>query len=198
MAKVKWRSREFNPTENMGSTHSFYAEAVISSDLSNDDIADRIQARTGFKAYEVKAVIGAWGEVVLEELLESNRISIADTRGTKILSIYPKVSGSVTDEDILRETTAAHAADPSVPIRNKAEESDLTPDRLTWTLGSTMGVKFSKQFAMNKQAQKVKVTTVEAPVAGEVEGGETPTPETPDPGNGGGGGGNNNGGVDQN
>ena len=36
MAKVKWRAREFNPTANMeGRSHSFYAEAMINSDLSN-------------------------------------------------------------------------------------------------------------------------------------------------------------------
>ena len=53
MAKVKWRAREFTPTDNMeGRSHSFYAEAVINSDLTNDDLAQRIQARTGFKAYE--------------------------------------------------------------------------------------------------------------------------------------------------
>jgi hypothetical protein len=32
--------------------------------------------------------------------------------------------------DIERETTAAHTADPSVPGRTRAEESDLTTDRL--------------------------------------------------------------------
>jgi hypothetical protein len=43
MAKNKWRCREFNPTANMeGRSHSFYAEAVITTDLTNDDLADRI------------------------------------------------------------------------------------------------------------------------------------------------------------
>ena len=49
---------------------------------------------------------------------------------------------------------------------------------LTWTLGATMGVKFSKQFAISKQAQKVKTVL-------EDDGGDTPTPTptpTPDPG----------------
>jgi hypothetical protein len=31
----------------------------------------------------------------------------------------------------------------------------LTADRLTWTLGASVGIKFSKQFAMSKQAQRV-------------------------------------------
>jgi hypothetical protein len=49
-----------------------------------------------------------------------------------MVSIYPKVNGSVSDADIERETTAAHTADPSVPVRTRAEESDLTTDRLNW------------------------------------------------------------------
>ena len=36
----------------------------------------------------------------------------------------------------------------------------LTPDLLSWTLGATVGIKYSKQFALNKQAQKVKITVV--------------------------------------
>jgi hypothetical protein len=53
-----------------------------------------------------------------------------------MVSIYPKVNGSVSDADIERETTAAHTADPSVPVRTRAEESDLTSDRLNWVLGA--------------------------------------------------------------
>ena len=46
-------------------------------------------------------------------------------------------------------------------IRTTALESDLTPDRLTWNLASTVGIKFSKEFALKKQAQKVKTTTAD-------------------------------------
>ena len=35
MAKNKWRCREYTPSGNMTGSHSFYAEAVINSDLSN-------------------------------------------------------------------------------------------------------------------------------------------------------------------
>lgn len=50
------------------------------------------------------------------------------------------MAGSVSDADILRETSAAHEADPKIPVRSVAEESDLTADRLSWTQGATMGV----------------------------------------------------------
>ena len=62
-----------------------------------------------------------------------------------------------------------------------ATEDMLTPDMLSWTLGATVGIKYSKQFALNKQAQKVKYVATDI-VAEE--------PETPS------GGGDNNGGGD--
>ena len=156
MAKTKWRAREFKPTSNMtGRSHSFYAEAVISNEIDNRELSAKIAARTGFKSYEVQAIVAAIADIVAEEVLESNRVSLSDDQGTKMLSIYPKVSGSVSDADILRDTTAAHAADSSVQVRSVAVENDLTPDRLTWTLGATVGINFSKQFALKKQAQKV-------------------------------------------
>ena len=181
MAKNKWRAREFKPTSNMqGRNHSFYGEAVIDSEIDNRDLAAKIAARTGFKSYEVQAVVAAVADIVMEEVMESNRITLSNEQGTKMVTIYPKVSGSVSDEQIKQETTAAHAQDPSVPIRTVAVESDLTPDRLTWTLGATIGIKFSKQFAMNKQAQKVKYVATDTAIPGDDEGGgDTPTPTPP-------------------
>ena len=71
-----------------------------------------------------------------------------------------------------------------------ATEEMLTPDLLSWTLGATVGIKYSKQFALNKQAQKVKYVATDI-VAEE--------PETPSGGGAGnGGGGDNNGGGGDN
>ena len=165
MAKTKWRAREFKPTSNMtGRSHSFYAEAVISNEIDNRELSAKIAARTGFKSYEVQAIVAAIADIVAEEVLESNRVSLSDDQGTKMLSIYPKVSGSVSDADILRDTTAAHAADSSVQVRSVAVENDLTPDRLTWTLGATVGINFSKQFALKKQAQKVSFVATDTAI----------------------------------
>ena len=66
-----------------------------------------------------------------------------------------------------------------------ATEDMLTPEMLSWTLGATVGIKYSKQFALNKQAQKVKYVPTDI-VAEE--------PETPSGGDDNGGGGNNGGG----
>ena len=182
MSKVKYRVREYNPTSAQQGSHSFFAEAVINNEITNSELADKIAARTGVKAYEVTTVIAAIADIVSEEVLESNRISLADHTGTKMVSIYPKVNGSVSDADIERETTAAHTADPSVPVRTRAEESDLTTDRLNWVLGATIGVKFSKQFALSKQAQKVKMVAT-----------DTAIPNDDDPAQGGNSGDNNGG-----
>ena len=191
MAKNKWRAREFKPTSNMaGRTHSFYAEAVIDNEIDNRELAAKIAARTGFKSYEVQAVVAAVADIVMEEVLESNRITLSDEQGNKMVSIYPKVSGSVNDEQVKSETTAAHAENPKVEIRTVAEESDLTPDRLTWTLGATIGIKFSKLFGMNKQAQKVKYVATDTAIAGDEE--ETGGSQTPEGGGTGSEGGSDN------
>ena len=140
----------------MRGSHGYYADAVIDGEVNNIELAKKIAARTGFKAYECQSIIAAIAEVVTEETRQSNRVSLSDENGTRFVTFYPRVRGSVTDLEVERETTRLHAEDPSVEIRTQAKESDLTPDRLTWTLASTVGIKFSKQFSMGKQMQKVR------------------------------------------
>ena len=188
MAKTKWRARHFVPKTGQQGSASWFAEAVIDQEINNVELAQRIAARTGFKSYECQAVIAAIADIVMEECCESNRVTLADEKGQKLVSIQPKVTGSVSNLDIERETTAQHAADPSVPVRTVAEESDLTADRLTWVLAATVGIKTSKQFAMAKTATKVKTTTQDV---------ETSDPAD-NPNQGGGNGGDNNGGGDDN
>ena len=196
MSKVKYRVREYIPkTENQGS-HSWFAEVVINNDVDNAELARKIAARTGFKSYECQAVVAAIADIVAEEVLESNRVSLANEQGTKLVSIYPKVSGSISDAEVVKNQE-------KYPGKTVAEESMLTPDLLTWTLGATVGIKYSQQFSLSKQAQKVK--TVSA-AEDDDEGGTTPGGTTPAPSgdnNGGGttGGGDNggdSGGVGQN
>ena len=57
--------------------------------------------RTGIKSYEAASVIHAIADIVAEETLEGSRISLANEDGTKLVSIYPKVSGN-RYADILR------------------------------------------------------------------------------------------------
>ena len=173
MSKVKYRVREFSPkSPNLGS-HSWFAEVVITNEVDNAELARKIAARTGFKSYECQAVIAAIADIVAEETLESNRVTLANEQGTKLVSIYPKVSGSISDADVQKNQE-------KYPGKTVAEESMLTADMLTWTLGATVGIKFSQQFALNKQAQKVKTVTSADDEGGDTPGGGDDTP-TPDP-----------------
>lgn len=150
MSKVKYRVREYTPTANQGGSHSFYAEAVVSTEITALELAKKIAARTGMKSYEASAAIYAIADIVAEEVLEGSSVSLSNEDGTKLVTIYPKVSGSISDADV--------QANPEKYKNAKvATEDMLTPDLLTWTLGATIGTKYSKQFALNKQAQKVKV-----------------------------------------
>ncbi len=149
MAKVKYRVREYQPNANMPGTPAFYAESVINPDLTATDLAKKIANRTGVKSYEAQAVIHAIADIVAEETLEGSRISLANEDGTKLVTIYPKVTGSISDAQVQADPDKYNGA-------NAATEEMLTPDMLTWSLGATIGQKFSRSFAMNKQAQKVK------------------------------------------
>ena len=175
MAKVKYRVRERIPSDNQIGSHSFFAEAVISTDITSVELAKKIAARTGIKSYEAQAAIHAIADIVAEETLEGSRISLENEDGTKLVTIYPRVSGSISDKDVQANPEKYDGA-------QVATEDMLTPDMLTWTLGSSVGTKYSKQFALNKQAQKVKYSATDV----------VAEPETPS------GGGDNNGGAGNN
>lgn len=180
MAKVKYRIREYSPTQNQGGSHSFYAEAVINTDITAVELAKKIAARTGMKSYEAQAAIHAIADIVAEETLEGSRVSLANEDGTKLVTIYPKVSGSISDKDVQDNPDKYNGA-------TVATEDMLTPDLLTWTLGATIGTKYSKNFALNKQAQKVKF--VASDVTADPTDGDDGEPNQGDNGNNNGGGG---------
>lgn len=154
MSKVKYRVREFTPSDKQSGTHSIFAEAVISTDITSTELAKKVAARTGMRSYEVAAAINAIADVIAEETLEGSRVSLSNENGTKFVSIYPKVSGSISDAEVVANPEKYNNA-------KKATEDMLTPDRLQWTLGATVGPKYVKQFVMNKVAQKVKVTATD-------------------------------------
>ena len=189
MSKVKYRVREYTPkTQNLG-PHSWFAEVVINNEIDNAELSAKIAARTGFKAYECQAIVAAIADIVAEEVKESNRISLANEQGVKMVSIYPKVNGSITDADVQANPAKYEGA-------TVATEAMLTPDLLKWTLGATIGIKFSQDFSIHKQAQKVKMVASDTVIPNDVSGGgETPNPDPdpnpnpdpdPDPDNGGG------------
>ena len=171
MAKVKYRVRERIPSDNQFGTHSFYAECVINVDITAVELARKIAARTGMKSYEAQAAIHAIADIVAEETLEGSRVSLANEDGTKLVTIYPRVTGSISDADVQANPDKYNGA-------TVATEEMLTPDMLQWSLGATVGTKYSKQFALNKQAQKVKFTATDVtadPTDGDDDEGGKPT-----------------------
>lgn len=150
MPKVKYCVTEFTPTANqIGMSHSFSAKVVINSDIDGDTLAERVAKRSGFKDYECKAIMAAFAEIIQEEALESNRVSLCNTKGEKVVSIYPRVQGGISDKDVQQNPDKYQG-------KQVAEESMLTADMLSWSLGATVGIKFSKKFAIEKQAAKVQ------------------------------------------
>ena len=171
MAHNKYRLRHFNPKANQSGVHSVYAEAVTDNEIDNAGLAKKIADRTGFKSYECKAIISAIAEVVLEETLENNRVVLASEDGNNLVSFYPKVSGSISDTHVAENPAKYNGA-------TVATEEMLTPDMLTWSLGAQVGTKYSKQFALQKQAEKVAYRPTD-----EEEAEPTAEPTTPTGGN---------------
>ena len=147
MANVKYRVREFTPTANQSGTHSFYAEAVVDNVIDNKALAKKIEARGISRAAEIKSILEEAANIILEECAENNRVQLESGEGV-LISIYPRCKGSVSDADVL-----AHPED--YDNATVAKEEHVTADKLQWSLGATVGVKFSKQFALNKTAQRV-------------------------------------------
>ena len=179
MAKVKYRLREFKPTQNQTGGHSFFAEAVVDNIITNKELGKKVEARTGLRAYEVQTALAAVAEIILEETAENNRVQIENADGTSLVSIYPSCSGSISDKEVQANPDKYNGA-------TVATEDMLTADRIKWALGASIGRKFSNQFALNKQAQKVDYSATQETA--------DPEPETPSGGGGNNGGGNNGGG----
>lgn len=179
MAKVKYRIREFKPTQNQTGGHSFFAEAVVDNIITNKELGKKVEARTGLRAYEVQTALAAVAEIILEETAENNRVQIENADGTSLVSIYPSCSGSISDKDVQTNPDKYNGA-------TVATEDMLTADKIKWALGSSIGRKFSNQFALNKQAMKVDYSATQETA--------DPEPETPSGGGENNGGGNNGGG----
>ena len=162
MATIKYRKREFVPGQNQqGMTHCWFAESVIVNELDTVEISKLIEARTGVRRYEAQSVLASFVELINEECSQSMRIKLTDEKGQKFVSIYPKVSGSISDKHVQSNPQKYEG-------RQKALEADLTTDMLTITLAATIGVNASRTFAENASIQKVSASV--ASVADEDEG----------------------------
>ena len=172
MAKNKYCVKEYTPKENMPGTHGYYAAAVIDNTITNSELAKKIHDIGSISSdFEIEAILKLAARVILSECKENNRVQL-DTGEGVLVTISPKCSGSISDSYVQQHQDL-------YPGKTVAEEDVLTADMLTWSLKAEVGAKYSKQFAQQKQAQKVKV----ANTANIVDADEEPSAE---PGNGGG------------
>ena len=178
MATVKYRKREFTPNQNQaGMTHSWFAESVIVNELDTVEISRLIEARTGVRRYEAQSVLASFVEIINEECAQSLRIKLTDEKGQKFVSIYPKVSGGISDAEVRANPEKYNGA-------TVATEAMLTSDMLSVTLAATVGVNASKKFAQSCRFEKATAQTTS--VADEDE------TASPNPSQGGGNGGGTN------
>lgn len=169
MSVVKYRVRERIPAQGQFGTHSFYAEAVVDNVIDNKSLAKKIEARGISRAAEIKSILEEAANIILEETAENNRVQLESGEGV-LISIYPRCKGSISDADV--------QADPETYNNAQvATEEMLTADKLSWTLGASVGIKFSKQFALNKKAQRVEFNanqTAAEPEGDANQGGSNP------------------------
>ena len=171
MANVKYRVKEFTPTANQSGSHSFYAEAVVDNVIDNKALAKKIEARGISRAAEIKSILEEAANIIIEECGENNRVQLESGDGV-LVSIYPRCKGSVSDAEVLANPEKYNGA-------QAAAEEHLTADKLQWTLGATIGVKFSKQFALNKTAQKVPFNESQTTAEPEENQGGGTNPQNP-------------------
>ena len=67
--------------------------------------------------------IHAIADIVAEETLEGSRISLANEDGTKLVSIYPKVSGSISDAQVQAEPENRWSSESSAESHSSNAES---------------------------------------------------------------------------
>lgn len=154
----RYSANDFTPNAGQiarGMGHSIFAQTEIDHTVTNQEMADKVAARTGFKSYEAKAIIEALAEIATEELLEGNKVQLNYSDGKTWMHLRPKVDGKISDAEVLRKTTAAHAANPSVAIRNVATADDLVLTKKNWRVACSVGVRFSEIFRNKLQMTRV-------------------------------------------
>lgn len=167
MGKIKYRVRKYEPTANQIGTNGFYAEAVRNDEIHTLDLAKKISSKTSFQAPMVEAVLKCVSAQIVEEVLESNRVYLEDENGNTMITIYPKVTGSISQKDV-----DAMIAAGTKPAGTVVSESLLDPRTFKASAAGTIGTKFNKLIALNASLQKVNSGSAAAEDAPE-EGGNT-------------------------
>jgi hypothetical protein len=199
MAKVKYRIMEHQPKGGQIGSHSCYVQAVVDNVITNKELATKVHQIGSISSVpEIKAIIELVAQVIVQEAMENNRIQLETGDGGMMVSIFPQCSGSISDKDVQANPEKYNGA-------TVATAEMLTADMIQWSLGARIGSKISKQFALQKQAERVAYNANQQtadPEGGEQTGGTTTGGNQGGgtggltPSGGGNGGGDNSGGDD--
>lgn len=156
MANNKYQIVEFTPNANqVGMSHSFFAQAVVDNVITNKELARKIEARGISRAAEIKSILEEAANIILEEVAENNRVQLEAADGV-LVSIYPTATGSISDAYV-------QAHQDAYPGKTVATADMLTADMVKWSLAARVGSKLSKQFSINKTAQRVDYSDAQTP-----------------------------------
>lgn len=181
MAKIKYVVKAYVPTDNQRGTNGFYAEAKINDEVTTKDLANKLAPKVAYPAPMIEGILACAADQIAQECLESNRVKLNGSNGKVMVSIYPKVTGSVNQDWVDDQITAGNL--PSGTIVNA---SLLTRDKLSVIAGASMGTDFSKYLNQNASLEKYTASAAaDAPSnggstgGGSNTGGNTGTDNTP-------------------
>lgn len=169
MAKIKYVVKAYVPTENQRGTNGFYAEAKINDEVTTKDLANKLAPKVAYPAPMIEGILACAADQIAQECLESNRVKLNGSAGKVMVSIYPKVNGSVNQDWVDDQITAGN-----LPSGTIVSASLLTRDKLTVLAGASMGTDFSKYLDQNASLEKYTASNAaDAPSNGGTTGGTT-------------------------
>jgi hypothetical protein len=167
MAKVKYRIMEHQPKGGQIGSHSCYVQAVVDNVITNKELATKVHQIGSISSVpEIKAIIELVAQVIVQEAMENNRIQLETGDGGMMVSIFPQCSGSISDKYVQANPEKYNGA-------TVATAEMLTADMIQWSLGARIGSKISKQFALQKQAERVDYNASQTPADPTADGGST-------------------------
>ena len=160
--KVDYMVGHFDPTPEQqaaGFVHSVKASEVVKNVYGLEEIAEEIAQSSTFDEGEVLGLLKTYTKKVMNHLRAGDAVQMGLNGKNVMVTLRADVKGSISDTEVLAKTTEAHAKDPSVPIRNRAEFSDLTANMLDISVQATIGKNFNKWFKDNVSVRRVKAGT---------------------------------------
>lgn len=169
MAKIKYVVKAYVPTENQQGTNGFYAEAKINDEVTTKDLANKLAPKVAYPAPMIEGILACAADQIAQECLESNRVKLNGSAGKVMVSIYPKVVGSINQTWVNEQITAGNLEAGTI-----VSASLLTRDKLSVVAGASMGTDFSKYLDQNASLEKYTASAAaDAPSNGGSTGGNT-------------------------